>query len=301
MGLKQTLYSSKLKLRELYQTGLIPFSDGDCQRSRFMQHKFIVKLSKMALRLGVCFFLLFFCSATVWAAIPKPWEIGFQPAATPVMESLASMHNLLLGIIFTIGIFVTLLLGYTMWRFNEKRNSTPSKVSHNTFIEIVWTLVPVLVLVLIGVPSLKLLFFSDRIEDAEVTVKAIGRQWYWTYEFPDHNIEFDSRMIADEDLQPGQLRLLEVDNPIVVPVGKAVRLLVTSDNVIHSFAVPAFGVKKDAVPGRLNETWFKVNKEGTYYGQCSELCGTKHGFMPIAVKVVSQEEFDTWLKQQDQS
>lgn len=230
------------------------------------------------------------------ADVPKPWAIGFQSAATPIMEGLTDMHDLLLVIIFAVGIFVTLLLGFTLWRFHEKRNPKPSKVSHNTFIEIVWTLVPVLILVVIGIPSLKLLFFSDKIENADLTVKAIGRQWYWTYEFPDQKIEFDSRMIEDKDIKPGQLRLLDVDNPIVVPVGKAVRLLVTSDNVLHSFAVPAFGVKRDAVPGRLNETWFKVNKEGTYYGQCSELCGVKHGFMPIAVKVVSQDEFDAWVK-----
>jgi cytochrome c oxidase subunit II len=228
----------------------------------------------------------------------KPWSVGFQAAATPTMEGLQGMHQLLLGILVTLGVLVTGLLGYTLWRFNEKRHAVPSQTSHNTIIEIVWTLVPVLILVVIGIPSLKLLFFSDKIENADLTIKATGRQWYWTYEFPDQKIEYDSRMIADADLKPGQLRLLDVDNPIVVPVGKAVRLLVTSDNVIHSFAVPSFGIKKDAIPGRLNETWFKVNKEGIYYGQCSELCGIKHGFMPIAVKVVSQAEFDAWVQQQ---
>ncbi len=235
------------------------------------------------------------------ADVPKPWEIGFQSPATPTMDGITEMHDLLLIIIIGVGIFVTVLLGYTLWRYNEKRNPNPSNVSHHTFIEIVWTLVPVLILVVIGIPSLKLLFFSDRIENADLTVKVIGRQWYWTYELPDHKVEFDSRLIEDADLKPGQLRLLDVDNPVVVPVGKAVRLLVTSDNVLHSFAVPSFGIKKDAVPGRLNETWFKVHKEGTYYGQCSELCGVKHGFMPIAVKVVSQDEFDAWVKTKQNS
>lgn len=251
-------------------------------------------------RLTIVLSLIFGISAAS-ADVPKSWEIGFQSPATPTMEGITEMHNLLLIVIYSVGVFVTLLLAYTLWRFNEKRNATPSKVSHNTFIEIIWTLLPVLILVVIGVPSLKLLFFSDKIENADITVKAIGRQWYWTYELPDHKIEFDSRMIPSSEIKPGQLRLLEVDNPIVVPVNKAIRLLVTSDNVLHSFAVPSFGIKKDAVPGRLNETWFKVSKEGTYYGQCSELCGVKHGFMPIAVKVVSQEEFDSWVKKQSQS
>ncbi len=250
----------------------------------------------MAFSRFIPFLFIALWGSNAGAATPKPWEIGFQSAATPTMEGLTEMHNLLLVIIFVVGIFVALLLFYTLWRFSEKRNPIPSKVSHNTFIEIIWTLVPVLVLVVIGVPSLKLLFFSDKIENADLTIKVTGRQWYWTYEFPDYKIEFDSRMILDADLKPGQLRLLDVDNPVMVPVGKAVRLLLASDNVIHSFAVPSFGIKKDAVPGRLNETWFKVNKEGTYYGQCSELCGTKHGFMPIAVKVVSQEQFDDWVK-----
>lgn len=246
----------------------------------------------------IALFIPIILGTSAFADKPKPWEIGFQSPATPIMEGLEDMHNLLLIIIFSIGILVTLLIIFAVWRFNEKRHATPSKVSHNTVIEVMWTLLPVLILVAIGIPSLKLLFFSDKIENADLTLKVTGRQWYWTYELPDHKVEFDSHMIPDSDLKPGQIRLLDVDNPIVIPVGKAVRVLVTSDNVIHSFAVPSFGIKKDAVPGRLNETWFKVNKEGTYYGQCSELCGVRHGFMPIAVKVVSQDEFDAWLKKQ---
>lgn len=233
---------------------------------------------------------------TCLASMPKPWQIGFQPAATPVMEGIDSLHNLLLVVIFIIGIFVTGLLIYVIFRFRASKNPVPSKITHNTFIEIIWTLGPVLILIMIGIPSLKLLFFSDRIENADITIKAIGRQWYWSYEYPDDKINFDSIMIQDKDLQPGQLRLLEVDNRVMVPVGKAVRLIVTSEDVLHSFAIPAFGLKKDAVPGRLNETWFKTEKEGVYYGQCSELCGVKHGFMPIAIEVVSQEKYDEWVK-----
>lgn len=230
------------------------------------------------------------------ANAPKPWEIGFQPAATPVMEGITSLHNFLLLIIFAIGLLVFLLIAYVIVRYRASANPIPSKVSHHTLIEIIWTMAPVLILIMIGIPSLKLLFFSDRIEDADLTIKAIGHQWYWSYEYPDDDIHFDSMMIQDKDIQPGQLRLLEVDNRVVVPAGKAVRLIVTSEDVIHSFAVPSFGLKKDAVPGRLNETWFKTEKEGVYYGQCSELCGVKHGFMPIAIEVVSQEKYDDWVK-----
>ncbi len=229
------------------------------------------------------------------ASTPKPWQIGFQPAATPVMEGIDSLHNLLLAVIFIIGIFVFCLLCYVVIKFRASVHPVPTKVTHNTFIEIMWTLGPILILIMIGIPSLKLLFFGDRIENADLTIKAIGHQWYWSYEYPDHAISFDSRLIEDKDLKEGQLRLLEVDNRIMVPVGKAVRLIVTSEDVLHSFAVPAFGLKKDAVPGRLNETWFKTEKEGVYYGQCSELCGVKHGFMPIAVEVVSQEKYDEWV------
>lgn len=229
------------------------------------------------------------------AAVPQPWQIGFQSAASPIMEGITEMHHLLMIIITCIAIFVTVLLGYVLFRFSASRNPVPSQISHNTLLEVVWTLLPVLILVIIGIPSLKLMFFASKIENADMTIKAIGRQWYWSYEYPEQKFQFDSLMIEEKDLKPGQLRLLDVDNPIVVPVGKTVRVIVTSDDVLHSFAVPALGVKKDAVPGRLNETWFRIEKEGTYYGQCSELCGVKHGFMPIAVKVVSQEQYDEWL------
>lgn len=231
----------------------------------------------------------------IFASVPKPWQIGFQPAASPTMEGIESLHHFLMIIITVIGLFVIGLLGYVIWRFRASVHPEPKPVSHNTTLEIVWTLIPALVLIVIAIPSLKLLFFADRIEKADLTLKAIGRQWYWTYEYPEQKIHFDSYMIEDKDLKPGQFRLLEVDNRVIVPVGKVVRLIVTSEDVLHSFAVPALGVKKDAVPGRLNETWFKIEKEGVYYGQCSELCGIKHGFMPIAIEAVSQAAYDEWV------
>ena len=228
---------------------------------------------------------------------PSAWQMGFQKAATPVMEKITDVHNLLLIIIFSIAVFVVGLILFACWRFRAAKNPTPSKVSHNTAIEIIWTLIPCLILIVIAIPSFKLLYYMDSVPKADLTVKVIGHQWYWTYEYPDHgNFAFDSYMIPENELQPGQPRLLAVDNPVVVPAGSVVRIIATSDDVIHSWAVPSFGIKKDTVPGRINETWFKVDKEGMYYGQCSELCGPQHGFMPIGVKVVSRQVFDEWAK-----
>lgn len=206
------------------------------------------------------------------------------------------MHNLLLVVITGIALLVAALLSYVMVRYRASRNPIPSKTSHHTLLEVMWTMIPVLVLVVIAIPSLKLLFSMDKAQNASMTVKAIGHQWYWTYEYPEKQISYDSLMIEDKDIKAGQIRLLSVDNPIVVPVDTTVRILVTSQDVLHSFAVPALGIKKDAVPGRLNETWLRIAKQGDYYGQCSELCGVKHGFMPIHVKVVSQSEYDTWAQ-----
>lgn len=240
--------------------------------------------------------LMFITMATgVDASQPKAWEMTFQEAATPVMEQLTHLHNMLLYIIFGIVIFVFLLLAVTLIKFRAKANPTPSTVTHHTFLEVVWTLIPVLILVVIAIPSFKLLYFMDRAHEAQMTVKVIGNQWYWTYEYPDEKMAFDSRLIEDKDLKPGQMRLLETDNPLVVPVGVPIRVLVTSTDVLHSWAVPSFGVKQDTIPGRLRETWIQVNKEGMYYGQCSELCGILHGFMPINVKAVSKEDYQTWL------
>jgi cytochrome c oxidase subunit 2 len=236
------------------------------------------------------------CISVALASKPEPWQMGFQPAASPLMHGITHMHNLLLIVVTIIALVVGALMTYVMIRFRASRNPVPSKRSHNTWLEVVWTIIPVIILVVIAIPSLKLLFTMDKAQDAKMTIKAIGHQWYWSYEYPEEQINYDSYMIEEKDLQPGQLRLLSVDNPILVPVDTTVRILVTSQDVLHSFAVPALGFKKDAVPGRVNETWLRINKPGDYYGQCSELCGVKHGFMPIHVKVVSKEEYDTWVK-----
>lgn len=235
------------------------------------------------------------------AAGPTPWQLGLQPAATPIMERIASFHGLLLGIIVFICLFVLALLVYACWRFREDRNPVPSRVSHNTALEVVWTAVPVLILVIIAVPSFKLLYFQDVLPKTEMTIKAIGKQWLWSYEYPDHgNFTFDALMVDDSELRPDQRRLLDTDNLVVIPARTYVKVQVTASDVLHSWTVPAFGVKIDAVPGRLNEVWLYVNEPGTYYGQCSELCGLRHGFMPIAVKVVPREEFETWVAEAQQ-
>ena len=227
---------------------------------------------------------------------PVSWQMNFQEAATPVMERVHDFNTLISIIIIAINWFVIGLLIYVLWRFNAKRNPVPSKTTHNTLVEIVWTMVPIMIVVLIVVRSFNLLYFQDRAVNAEMTIKAIGHQWYWTYEYPDHgDLTFDALMIADEEIKGDQVRLLETDNRIVVPVDTAIRVLVTADDVIHAWTVPAFGIKIDAVPGRLNETWFQAIREGVFYGQCSELCGVRHGFMPIAVEVVSKAAFADWI------
>lgn len=230
---------------------------------------------------------------------PVDWQIGFQKAASPVMEEITWMHNsLLMPIITVITIFVACLLLWVMIRYRKGANPNPSKTTHNTLIEVAWTVIPILILVVIAIPSFRLLYFQREFPPADMTIKAIGNQWYWTYEYPDNgNFTFDSLMVEDADLQEGQPRLLAVDNEIVVPVGKNIRVIVTATDVIHNWAMPAFGVKMDGVPGRLNETWFNAQREGVYYGQCSELCGVRHAFMPIAVRVVSEDDFAAWLSE----
>lgn len=232
------------------------------------------------------------------AAEPQPWQLGFQPAASPTMQGIESLHDLLMVIITAISLFVLALLVYVVVRFNEKRNPMPSRTTHNTVIEVIWTVVPVLILVVIAIPSFRLLYFMDRTDKPELTLKAIGHQWYWSYQYQDHgDFMFDSLMVPTDQLKPGQRRLLEVDNRVVLPVDTNIRLLVTSEDVLHAWAMPAFGVKLDTVPGRLNETWFKIDREGVYYGQCSELCGVNHAFMPIAVEAVSKEAFQKWVEE----
>jgi cytochrome c oxidase subunit II len=232
---------------------------------------------------------------------PSPWQLGFQQSATPNMDHIDWFHDFLLVIITLITTFVLALLIIVMVKFNAGANPVPSKTTHNTLLEVAWTIIPVAILVMIAIPSFRLLFDQVNIPPADLTVKATGKQWYWSYSYPDHgNFEFDSLMIPEKDLKPGQPRLLAVDNEMVVPVNKVVRLVSTGADVIHAFGVPSFGVVVDAIPGRLNETWFKPVREGIYYGQCRELCGKDHAFMPIAVRVVSETEFAAWAAQAKQ-
>ena len=229
---------------------------------------------------------------------PSLWQLGFQQSVTPVMDDIAWFHDFLLYVITAITIFVLALLVIVIVRFNARANPTPSKKTHNTLLEVMWTVVPVLILVAIAVPSFRILFFQLNIPHADMTVKATGKQWFWTYAYPENgDFEFNSLMLQDADRKPDQPRLLAVHNEVVVPVNKVVRVQVTGADVIHAFAVPSFGIKIDAIPGRLNETWFKATREGVYYGQCSELCGKDHAFMPIAVRVVSERDFNTWIEQ----
>jgi cytochrome c oxidase subunit 2 len=230
------------------------------------------------------------------ADMPRPGEMNFQEPATPTMERVVGFHDQLLVIITLITLFVLGLLVYVMIRFNEKRNPVPSKTAHNTLIEVAWTVVPVLILVYIAAQSFPLLYFADHTSEPEMTLKATGHQWYWSYEYPDHGgVAIDANLNWEAT---GEHRLLETDNHVIVPVNTKIRLQTTADDVIHAWAMPSFGVKLDSVPGRINETWFEVLREGVYYGQCSELCGNGHGYMPIVVEAVSKEKFDGWVKQQ---
>lgn len=239
-------------------------------------------------------------SLLIAAGIPKPWQIGFQEASAPLMEEITKVHDLVFIILCVIGTLVTFLLLAAVYRFRESKNPKPATFSHHTTLEVVWTIIPILLLIVILIPSIKILYVFDRAENPDITIKVTGHQWYWSYDYMlgDKKVSFDSYMIPDKDLKPGQLRLLDVDKPVVLPKDKTVRILITSQDVIHSFAVPSLGIKTDGIPGRINETWLRVQKEGMYYGQCSELCGKDHGFMPIAIKIVSQDEYNTWLTNQ---
>ena len=235
-------------------------------------------------------------SAGAWAAEPTPWQMGMQPPATPVQGRIVVFHDWLLVVTFLITVFVLGLLLYVIVRFHHTRNPVPTRTSHNAVIEILWTVVPVLILVGIAIPSFKLMYYMDRVPNADMTIKVTAHQWYWSYEYPDQaGLTFDSNLIPDKDLKPGQKRLLDVDNPLVVPVGASVRVLVTGTDVIHSWFVPSFGVQEYAVVGRLNETWFRVENAGTYYGECNQICGVNHAYMPIKVVAVPKPEYETWL------
>ena len=262
-----------------------------------MQMPVFSRLSTYAVTIGA----LLGSAATALAAPgqPSPWALGLQEAGSPVMADITWFHDFLLVIITAITAFVLILLLVVMIRFNARANPRPSRTTHNALIEVVWTIVPVVILLAIAVPSFRLLFLELEAPKADLTVKATGKQWYWSYNYPDNgNFEFDSILVEDKDLKPDQPRLLTVDNEMVVPVNKVVHVLVTGADVIHSFAVPSFGIKIDAVPGRLNDTWFKATSEGRFHGQCSELCGKDHAFMPITVRVVNDAEFAAWVAQE---
>ena len=235
----------------------------------------------------------------VFASEPKNWQIGFQKAASPMAESINNFHNyVIMPIIVVIVIFVTVMLIYICFRFSHKRNPIPSKTTHHRNLEIIWTLVPVIILGVIFIPSFHIMKFADRTENVDMTLKITGNQWYWSYEYPDNeNLAFDSYILADDELQEGK-RLMETDNPVVLPVGKNIRLLLSASDVLHNWAVPALGVRIDTVPGRLNETWVRIDRPGTYYGFCSELCGANHSYMPIQIKAVSTAEYDQWVLKQ---
>ena len=226
----------------------------------------------------------------------EPWQMWFQPAASPVMERIMVFHDQLFIVEVVIVVLVLGIMATIILRFNSKANPVPTKTTHNTLLEVVWTGVPVFILMIVAVPSLKLLYYADRIQESEITLKITGNQWFWSYSYPDQGeLEFDSILIPDDELKEGQLRLLSVDNAAVLPTETTIRLLFTSVDVIHNWAVPSLGLKLDAVPGRTNESWVRINGEGDYYGMCSELCGVNHGFMPIHIRAVSKADFAAWV------
>lgn len=238
-----------------------------------------------------------FVNGTAQAVEPRNWELGLPTPSSPTAEMIYNFHNGLLIVITVITIFVLALLLYASWRFREKRNPTPSTTTHHTLIEVLWTVIPIMILIGIAIPSFRLLYFADRTTEADMTLKIVGNQWYWTYEYPDNgNFTFDANLVQDKDLKPGERRLMTTDNPVVLPVGKNIRLLMTAKDVLHSWGVSSLGVKLDNVPGRTNETWTRINTPGTYYGFCSELCGAGHAYMPIMIKAVSPEDFDKWVE-----
>ena len=255
-----------------------------------MSANFMRYLSSGAFILGI------FAASVAGAAQPEPWQIGLQEPAGSIAQKATDLHNLLLIIISLISVFVLALLVYVGWRFRRDANPTPSKTTHNTTIEILWTVVPVLILVVIAVPSFRLLYYMDETKNAEMVIKVTGNQWYWNYEYIDDQIAFDSYMLSDDELQPGQPRLLSVDNPLVVPANTKIKMLVTGNDVMHSFFVPSLAVQTYAFIGRVNEVWIDVPEgEKTYYGQCNQICGVNHSFMPIVVKAMAKEEYQAWL------
>lgn len=243
-----------------------------------------------------------FASAQGVVGAPRPWEMGMQRSYGPIKDRVIELHDLVLVIITLITLFVGGLLIWVMIRYNSRRNPVPSQTSHHTVLEIAWTVIPVLILVIMAIPSFRLIYYQDRTPDPDMTIKVTGHQWYWEYSYPDQgNLDIESRYIHDEDLKPGQLRLLDVDNQLVIPVGKKIRILTGSSDVIHSFFIPAFGVQRYAIPGRTIETWLEADQVGTFYGECNQICGQDHSRMPISVRAVSEADFKSWVEQAKKS
>ena len=242
------------------------------------------------------FFLLI--SFELYGKQATDWQLSFQNPATDLMGSVVGLHNIILVVMTLVTLFVLFLLFYVSFRFSAKRNPIPSTTTHNTVVEVLWTAIPIVILVVLAIPSFKLLYQQEKSENYDMTVKVIGHQWYWEYEYPDHgDFYFESYMVQEQDLEEGDLRLLTVDNPLVIPANKNIQILITAGDVLHSWAVPSMGLKTDAVPGRLNETWVNVKEPGIYRGQCSEICGSGHGFMPVVVKVLPEREFMAWANE----
>ena len=239
-----------------------------------------------------------FISFELYGKQATDWQLSFQNPATDLMGSVVGLHNIILIVMTLVTLFVLFLLFYVSFRFSAKRNPIPSTRTHNTVVEVLWTAIPIVILVVLAIPSFKLLYQQEKSENYDMTVKVIGHQWYWEYEYPDHgDFYFESYMVQEQDLEEGDLRLLTVDNPLVIPANKNIQILITAGDVLHSWAVPSMGLKTDAVPGRLNETWVNVKEPGIYRGQCSEICGSGHGFMPVVVKVLPEREFMAWANE----
>lgn len=258
----------------------------------------MLEIVRMVQRLGFGVLALVAGVGPALAAEPKPWQLGFQEPASLVKARIHDFHDFLLVVITLITIFVLALMVYICWKFRKSANPTPSKTSHNTTLEVLWTVIPVVILVVIAVPSFKLLYYGDRTPNPDMTLKVVGHQWYWSYEYPDlGEVKFDSNIVQGADLKPGQKRLLEVDQPVVLPINTNVRIQFASTDVMHSWFMPSLGVQVYTTPGRLNEGWVNITKEGTYYGQCNQICGVNHGFMPIKVQALSKDAYAKWAEE----
>lgn len=232
-----------------------------------------------------------------FAQVPQNWQLGFQPAHSPTQAGIEGLHSMVLWLMTFVTVFVAALLAFVVWRYRASKSPIASRVSHHTALEVAWTVIPVLILFVIAIPSFRLVYFQDRTDAADLTIKVTGHQWYWEFGYPDQGgFSFSSYPIPD-DQQPGHLRNLDVDNRVVVPAGKNVRFLTTSGDVIHSFFIPSLGVQRYAIPGRTIETWVKVDEPGVYYGQCNQICGANHSIMPISVQALSEKDFASWVEQ----